>query len=397
MESKNSRFATRAVHAGQHPDHETGALVTPMYLTSTYVFTPESMERWLSGDTSQGPVYTYGRSRNPTQNAFQEKIAALEGGEAALMTGSGMAAISLAMLGTVHSGDHVIACRTLYGGTFALFTKIFEEFHIDVTFLPEMTVEAMEAALKPTTKVVYLETVLNPTLEILDLDTIYAWAKSKNLLIVIDNTFTSPYLYRPLEHGADVVVHSTTKYVNGHGDHIGGVIVSTQKYIEQLRSSVYQELGPVPSPFAAWLGLRGLKTLHLRMRAHCENGLGFARWLETHPKVTKVVYPGLESHPQHALAARMFSGGFGGMVGFCVEGGTAEAQQVINNLKMAYYAVSLGDLDTLVEHPATMTHRRMTKEDREAMGIPDNYIRVSVGVEDLADIIADFEQALNQL
>jgi methionine-gamma-lyase len=397
MENANSKFATRAVHAGQHPDHETGALVTPLYLTSTYVFTPDTMERWLAGDTSQGPIYTYGRSRNPTQDAFQEKVASLESGEAALMTGSGMAAISLAMLGTVHSGDHVISCQTIYGGTFALFTKIFEEFHIEVSFLPKMTNAALDAALKPNTKIIYLETVLNPTLEVLDLDTIFAWAKSKHLLIVIDNTFTSPYLYRPIEHGADVVVHSTTKYINGHGDTIGGVIVSTKEYIEQLRSSVYQELGPVPNPFAAWLGLRGLKTLHLRMRAHCDNGLGFAQWLEKQPKVTKVVYPGLSSHPQHELATRMFEGRYGGMVGFCVEGGIKEAQKLIQNLKMAYYAVSLGDLDTLVEHPATMTHRRMSKEDREAMGIPDNYIRVSVGVEDLSDIIHDFDQALKKL
>lgn len=397
MENSNSKFATRAVHAGQHPDHETGALVTPLYLTSTYVFTPERMERWLAGDNSQGTIYTYGRSRNPTQSAFQEKIASLEGGEAALMTGSGMAAISLALLGTVHAGDHVISCQTVYGGTFALFTKIFEEFHIEVTFLNDMSIAAMEAAMQPNTKAIYVESMLNPTLEVLELDKIFAWAKEKGLRSFIDNTFTSPYLYRPIEAGADVVVHSTTKYINGHGDHIGGVIVSTSEYIEQLRSSVYQELGPAPSPFAAWLNLRGLKTLHLRMRAHCDNAMAFASWLKTHPKVTKVVYPGLPEHPQHEIATRLFSGGYGGMIGFCVQGGSEEAQQVIRDLKMAYYAVSLGDLDTLIEHPATMTHRRMAQADREAMGIPDNYIRVSVGVEDITDIIADFDQALNRL
>ncbi len=397
MENKNAKFATRAVHAGQHPDHETGALVTPLYLTSTYVFTPDKMERWLNNDTSEGIIYTYGRSRNPTQNAFQEKIASLESGEAALMTGSGMAAISLALLGTLKAGDHIISCQTVYGGTFALFTKIFEEFHIEVTFLDDMSVPSLEAALRPNTKAIYTESILNPTLEVLDLDTIFKWARSKNLRSFVDNTFTSPYLFRPIEHGADVVVHSTTKYINGHGDHVGGVIISTTEYIEKLRSSVYQELGPVPSPFAAWLNMRGLKTLHLRMRAHSENALAFAKWLQTQPKVTKVVYPGLEDHPQHELASRLFNGGYGGMVGMCVKGGAVEAQRMINELKMAYYAVSLGDLDTLIEHPATMTHRRMDPKEREAMGIPDNYIRVSIGIEDVEDIIADFEQALAKL
>jgi methionine-gamma-lyase len=392
MQLKHTQFATRAVHAGQHPEPESGALVAPMFLTSTFVFTPEKMERYLAGD--KAGIFTYGRSRNPTQNSFQEKVAALEGGEAALATGSGMAAISLALLGTVHTGDHIISCRTVYGGTFALFSKIFEEMKIEVTFLPEMTEAALEAALRPTTKAVYLETVLNPTLEILDLEAIIGWAKGKGLRTFVDNTFTSPFLVRPLELGADVVLHSTTKYINGHGDHVGGIIVSSADYIEQLRSSVYQELGPVPSPFACWLGLRGLKTLHLRMRAHCDNALAFANWLERHPKVVSVAYPGLASHPQHALASRLCKGGYGGMVGFSIKGGLKEAQKVINNLKMAYYAVSLGDLDTLVEHPATMTHGKIDPAERAQMGIHDNYIRVSVGVEAVEDIIADFDQAL---
>jgi methionine-gamma-lyase len=395
MDTKNVKFATKAVHAGQHPDHETGALVSPMFLTSTYVFTPEKMKRYQAGD-KEG-IFTYGRSRNPTQNSFQEKITQLENGQAALATGSGMAAISLAILGTVHSGDHIISCRTVYGGTYGLFTKIFEEFHIEVTFLPEMTEAALEAAYRPNTKLVYMESILNPTLEILDVPTIVAWAKRKGVLTIIDNTFTSPYLFRPLDLGVDVVIHSTTKYINGHGDHVGGVIVGSDSYIEQLRSSVYQELGPVPSPFACWLGLRGLKTLHLRMRAHCENAMAFAQWLQSHPCVEKVIYPGLKSHPQHELAASLFNGGFGGMVSFTIPGGMREAQRVINHLKMAYYAVSLGDLDTLVEQPATMTHGKIDPAERLRMGIPDSMIRVSVGVEDIEDILADFDQALRSL
>ena len=395
MHLEHAKFATRAVHAGQHPDPETGALVSPLFLTSTYVFTPEKMERYLAGD--KAGIFTYGRSRNPTQNGFQEKVAALEGGEAALATGSGMAAIALAMLGTVRIGEHIIACGTVYGGTFALFSKIFEELKIEVTYLPRMTDADLDAALRPTTRAVYLETILNPTLEVLDLEAILAWARRKGLRSFVDNTFTSPFLVRPLERGADVVVHSTTKYLNGHGDHVGGIIVADAAYIEQLRSSVYQELGPVPSPFACWLGLRGLKTLHLRMRAHCDNAMALARWLERHPKVVSVAYPGLESHPQHALARRLYQGGYGGMVGFCVPGGLKEAQAVINHLKMAYYAVSLGDLDTLVEHPATMTHGKVPPAERARMGILDSYIRVSVGVEDAEDIIADFAQALAEL
>ncbi|NTV36055.1 MAG: PLP-dependent transferase [Anaerolineaceae bacterium] len=395
MNVKNSKFATKAVHAGQHPEHETGALVSPMFLTSTYVFTPEKMERYLNGD-KEG-IFTYGRSRNPTQNSFQEKIAALEGGEAALATGSGMAAISLAILGFVHSGDHIISCKTVYGGTYALFSKIFEDMKIDVTFLPEMTEAALEGAYRPNTKMVYMESILNPTIEILDVPMIIKWAKSKGIVSMIDNTFTSPYIFRPIEWGVDVVVHSTTKYINGHGDHIGGAIVGKADYIEKIRSSVYQELGPVPSPFACWLGLRGLKTLHLRMRAHSENALILAKWLEAHPKVFNVKYPGLESHPQHELAKTMFKGSYSGMLNFSVEGGLKEAQKVINSLKMAYYAVSLGDLDTLVEHPATMTHGKIDPAERVRMGIPDNMIRISVGVEDVEDIIADFEQALGKI
>ncbi|NMC54407.1 MAG: PLP-dependent transferase [Chloroflexi bacterium] len=395
METKDKKFATRAVHAGQHPDHETGALVSPMYLTSTFVFTPEKMERYMAGD-KEG-IYTYGRSRNPTQNMFQEKIASLEGGEMALATASGMAAISTALLGTVHAGDHIIACKTVYGGTHALFTSIFPELNIEVTFLPDMTPAALDAAKRPNTKAVYMETVLNPTLEVLDLQPVFDWARANKIRSFVDNTFTTPYLYRPIEHGADVVLHSTTKYINGHGDHIGGAIVCDAVYHEKLRSSVYQEFGPVPSPFACWLGLRGLKTLHLRMRAHCENAMKLAQWLEQHPKVVSVSYPGLKSHPQHDVAARQFDNGFGGMVGFCVKGGIREAQKVINAMQMAYYAVSLGDLDTLVEQPATMTHGKMGPEARKAMGIEDSYIRLSVGVEDVDDIIADIDNALKQI
>ncbi len=395
MDTDFSRFATKAVHAGQHPERETGALVSPMFLTSTYVFTPEKMDRYLR-DEKEG-IFTYGRSRNPTQNNFQEKIAALENGEAALATASGMAAIALAILSLVHPGDHIISCNTVYGGTYELFKDTFEKLQIEVSLLPEMTETALENAYKPNTKMVFMESILNPTIEILDIPTIINWAKNKQIISMVDNTFTTPYIFRPLEWGADVVVHSTTKYINGHGDHIGGVIVGKNEFIENIRSGIYQEIGPVPSPFACWLGLRGLKTLHLRMRAHSENAMALAKWLEKQPKVVDIKYPGLPSHPQHLLAEKLFQGIYSGMLSFSVGGGLKEAQKVLNNLKMAYYAVSLGDLDTLVEQPATMTHRKIDPVERERMGIFDNMIRVSVGIEDIEDIIADFEQALRNI
>lgn len=395
MNTENMKFATKAVHAGQHPDNETGALVSPLYLTSTFVWTPEKMARYQAGD-KEG-IFTYGRSRNPTQNFFQEKVAILEGGEAALATGSGMAAISLAVLGIAHSGDHIISSKTVYGGTFGLFNSIFKELNIDVTFVEEMSYENLNKALKPNTKLVYLESILNPTLEILDIKKIIEWAHGKGLKTVVDNTFCTPYLFRPIEIGVDVVVHSTTKYINGHGDHVGGIIVGDAKYIESIRSSIYQELGPVPSPFACWLGLRGLKTIHLRMKQHCENAMALSRFLESHPSVEKVIYPGLESHPQHELAKSLFQNGFGGMVTFFVKGGKNEAEKVMAQLKMAYYAVSLGDLDTLIEHPATMTHGKIDPDKRLEMGIHDNMLRVSLGIEDVEDLIKDFNIALNSI
>jgi methionine-gamma-lyase len=395
MEMNSKNFETNAVHAGQHPDGETGALVSPLYLTSTYVWTPEKMERYLAGD-KEG-IFTYGRSRNPTQNMFQTKIATLEGGEAALATGSGMAAISLALLGTLHAGDHMISSATVYGGTYALMTKIFEEMNIEVTFVSGDDKAELEAALRPNTKIVYLEAMLNPTIRLNDIPMMLKFAKDNNLMSIVDNTFPTPYLFRPLEHGADLVVHSTTKYINGHGDHVGGIIVGGAEYIEKLRSSIYQELGPVPSPFACWLGLRGAKTLHLRMRQHCESAMILAKWLMAHPKVVDVSYPGLVNHPQHELAKSIFTGkGFGGLVSFTIDGGIPEAQKVINELHMAQYCVSLGDLDTLVQHPATMTHGKIEPDERARMGIPDGMIRISVGIENVEDIIADFEQALEK-
>ena len=392
---RNAFFATKAVHEGQHGDPATGALVAPMFLTSTYEWTPEKMERYQRGD--KDGIFTYGRSRNPTQNDLQDKLAALYEAEECLVTASGMAAISLALLNVTRPGDHIISCTTLYGGTYGLFSKIFEELNIEVSFLEDMSDEKLDSALRPGTKAIYGESVYNPTLEVAEIDRIAAWARRKGVLSVFDNTFLSPYLFNPFAHGVDVVVDSTTKYINGHGDLIGGAICGSHEFIDGIRSSIYQELGPVPSPFSCWLMLRGLKTLHLRMRAHCENAMAVAQWLERQPKISRVIYPGLPSHPQHELAKRLYGAekGYGGMVSFVVDGGITGAQRVINNMKLAKYAVSLGDLDTLVEQPATQTHGKVPPEERRRMGIDDGMIRLSIGVEDCRDIIADIEQALH--
>ena len=355
------------------------------------------MERYLAGD-KEG-IFTYGRSRNPTQNDFQDKVAALEGAEAALATASGMAAIALAVMNAAHTGDHVIANKTVYGGTYALMTKIFEEFKIDVTFVDDMKPETLDKAYRPNTKVVYSETLANPTLTVTDLPAMAKWAKAHNVTSIIDSTFTSPYLVRPLEYGIDVAVHSTTKYINGHGDIIGGVIAGSFKFVDAIRSSMYQELGPVPSPFSCWLQLRGLKTLHLRMKQHCANALAFAQWLETQTDIVeKVVYPGLESHPDHELAKNLYKDlGYGGIVSFVVKGGIEGPKKVIDACHMAKYCVSLGDLDTLIEQPATMTHGKIDRDERYKMGVEDGMIRVSVGIEDIEDIIADFDHAFKAL
>lgn len=388
---------TIAVHAGQHPDELTGALVQPVYMTSTFVFNEEKMERWLAGTPNEGEViYTYGRSRNPTQFSLQEKIAALEGAEAALVTASGMAAISMAILGYCKNGDHIISAQTVYGGTFNFFDHILPDMGIECTFLTDLTAETLNAAKKENTKVIYFESVANPTLDIPEFDEIIKWAKENNVKTVVDNTFPSPYLFRPIEWGVDTVVHSTTKYINGHGDLVGGVVVGTYEYCEGIRKKQYMDLGPVPAPMSCYMMLRGLKTLAIRMERHCSNAQIFAERMSKHPKVKEVIFPGLAGDKYYNRATKYFDN-YGGMVSFVVDGGTTGAKNVIFNLKIAHFAVSLGDLDTLVQVPAIMTHGKVPKEEREKMGIQDGMIRVSLGIENIEDIIADFEQALEKI
>ena len=396
MDLTHSNFATKAVHAGQSIDPATGALLAPMHMTGTYCWTPERRERYLSGD-KEG-IFTYGRSRNPTQNELQEKIAALENAERCLVTASGMAAISLAVLNCVQTGDHIIAFKTLYSGSYKLFTQIFEEFKIDVTFVEDFKDETIKAAVRPNTKLLYGETLFNPTMGVTDIDEFVAVGKKYKLTTMIDSTFTTPYLVRPLEYGVDVVVHSTTKYINGHGDLLGGAILGSAAFVDKIRASIYQELGPVPSPFSCWLMLRSIKTLHVRMREHCENAMTIARWLETQPKIESVIYPGLESHPQHELAGKLFGGkGFGGMLSFVIRDGLEAATRFCDSLDIAKYCVSLGDCDTMVQQPPLMTHGMLTKQAREQMGIKDGLVRLSVGIEDAQDIIASLKRALDEI
>lgn len=391
---ENAKFGTKAVHAGQKIDPQTGALLAPMYMTSTYCWDPETRERYLSGD-KEG-IFTYGRSRNPTQNDLQEKIASLEGAERCLVTASGMAAISLAVLSAAHSGDHIIAYKTIYSGSFKLFTQIFEELNIEVSFVEDFSDETIDKVMRPNTKALYAETIANPTMSVLDIDAFSAKAKKRNLISIVDSTFTTPYIVRPIEHGVDVVVHSTTKYINGHGDIIGGAIVGKASFIDKIRASIYQELGPVPSPFSCWLMLRGLKTLHLRMREHSANALIVARWLEKHPMVESVAYPGLESHPDHALAEKLFGDrGCGGMMSLIIKGGLKNATTFSDNVEIAKYCVSLGDCDTMIQQPPLMTHGMLKPEVRAKMGINDGLVRLSVGIEDVDDIIKSLDHALS--
>lgn len=394
---ENLSFETLAVHAGQHPDELTGALNQPVYMTSTFVFTKDRMERWLAGTPNEGEIiYSYGRSRNPSQISLQEKIASLEHAEACQVTASGMSAIAMAIFGYCKCGDHIISAQTVYGGTFNLFDHILPDMGIEVTFVPDLKPETLDKFKKDNTKLVYFETMANPTLDVPDFDEVVAWAKKNNVKTVVDSTFTSPYIIRPIEHGIDTVVHSCTKYINGHGDLIGGAVIGTEEYCEGIRKKQYMDIGPVPSPMNCFLMLRGLKTLHLRMERHCDNAKKLAEALSKHPKIQSVLYPGLENDKNHKFAEKYFDA-YGGMVSFVVDGGIKGAQDVIFNLKLAKFAVSLGDLDTLVQIPAIMTHGKVPKEEREKMGIFDGMIRVSVGIENVEDLIADFEQALEKI
>lgn len=389
---KELKFTTRAVHAGQEPDPLTGAVSVPIYETSTFVFkNAEQGARRFAG-TEEGYIYT--RLGNPTIKALERSLAELEDGEDARVCATGMAAINTAVTSLAKKGDHVISTESLYGGTAKLFLDILPKYGIEFTLTDTSKIRNVENAIKPNTKLIYIETPSNPTLELTDLGAAANIAKQHKILTVVDNTFMSPYFQRPLNLGIDVSLHSLTKYLNGHSDVVGGAIITSKDLIKQI-DPILKNTGATLGPFEAWLTLRGIKTLPLRMDRHNENALKIAKWLEKHPKVEKVHYPGLESHPQHELAKKQMTG-FGGVLSFEIRGGLEAGRKLMNSVKLCTLAVSLGAVETLIEHPASMTHAIVPKEERLKTGITDSLVRLAVGIEDADDIIADLNQALEK-
>jgi cystathionine gamma-lyase len=377
-------LGTLAIHGGQAPDPSTGAVMVPIYATSTYAQS--------SPGVHQG--FEYSRTHNPTRFAWERCVAALEGGTRGFAFASGLAATST-ILELLDSGDHVVAMDDLYGGSYRLFERVRRRSAgLDFSFVDLTDPAAFEAAITPKTKLVWVETPTNPLLKIVDLRAISAIARKHGVRMVVDNTFASPILQRPLEHGADIVMHSATKYLNGHSDMVGGMVVvgDDAELAEQL-AFLQNSVGAVQGPFDSFLALRGAKTLHLRMQAHCDNARALAEYLETHPAIEKVIYPGLESHPHHELARRQMDG-FGGMLSICLKGGFEAAKRFCERTELFTLAESLGGVESLVNHPAVMTHASVPVERRSELGIGDNLVRLSVGVESLPDLRADLDAAL---
>ncbi len=378
-------FSTRAIHGGQSVDPTTGAVMPPIYATSTYAQTSPGEHKG----------FEYSRSQNPTRFAFERAIADLESGTRGYAFASGLAAIST-FLEVLDAGSHVIASEDLYGGSFRLFDKVRRRTAgLEFSFVDMSDLAAIEAAIRPTTRLLWVETPTNPLLRLADLEAIAQLGKRRGLLSAADNTFASPSVQRPLEFGFDAVMHSTTKYVSGHSDIVGGALVVGQnrELADQL-GFLQNAVGAVASPFDSFLALRGVKTLALRMQRHCENGLAVARWLEARPDVATVIYPGLPSHPQHELARRQMSGGFGGMISAVLDRDLAGTVRMLERTRLFTLAESLGGVESLIEHPAIMTHASIPAETRARIGIADGLIRLSVGIEDAGDLIADLDQAL---
>ncbi len=378
-------LGTRAIHAGQSPDPSTGAIMVPIYATSTYV--------QKSPGVHQG--YEYSRSQNPTRMAYERCVADLEGGSQGYAFASGLAAAST-VLDLLDSGSHVIAMDDLYGGTYRLFERVRKRSAgLDFSFVDLNDMKSVKAALKPNTRMIWAETPTNPMLKLVDLAKLGAFARKHGLILVVDNTFCSPMLQRPLEFGADLVLHSATKYLNGHSDMVGGIVVAgdNAELAEQM-AFLQNSVGAVAGPFDSFLAMRGLKTLHLRMRAHCESAMEIAKWLEKHPAINRVIYPGLKSHPQHALAKRQMDG-FGGIISIEVKGGLRKSRRMLERCKLFALAESLGGVESLIEHPAIMTHASVPLANRKRLGISDGLIRLSVGTEDLADLRNELESALS--
>jgi len=377
-----ARFPTICIHAGQTPDPGTGAIITPIFQTSTYV----------QDELGKHKGYEYARTQNPTRAALEANIAAIEGGKAAFAFASGMAAID-AITTLLEAGDHVVVTDNTYGGTFRLFDKVLTRYQLEFSYVDTSRPDQIEGAMRPNTKMLFVETPTNPVLRLTDIAKAAEIAHARGVKLVVDNTFASPVIQQPIALDADIVTHSTTKYLNGHSDSIGGVVIAARDEDVEWLKFIQNAAGAILSPFDSWLVLRGTKTLTLRMAQHNANGLALAEFLATHPKVEQVIYPGLPSHPQHDLAKRQMRG-FGGMVTFDV--GTFEAaRRVCNRVRLMSLAESLGGVETLISHPATMTHASVPAERRQAIGLTDSMVRISAGIEDVADLIDDLEQALD--
>ncbi len=378
------KFSTKAIHAGQEPDPTTGAVSVPIYQTSTYA----------QQGLGKHKGFEYARTQNPTRMALEQNLAALEGGRACFAFASGMAATN-AVMTLLKAGDHVIVSDNTYGGTFRLFDKVLRNFGLQFSYVDAREPSNVEEAVKAETRMVFIETPTNPVMSLVDIRAVSEITRRRGIRLVVDNTFMSPYFQNPLELGADIVVHSTTKYLNGHSDGVGGAVILNDEEDTARMSFIQNAAGAILSPMDSWLVMRGTKTLSVRMRQHDENGRIVAQFLAEHPAIQKVYYPGLKSHPQHELASRQMSG-FGGMISF--ETGSLEnAKRVLESVRMCTLGESLGGVETLISHPATMTHASVPETERNRLGITDGLVRVSVGIEDVEDIIADLDQALSKI
>ena len=395
METKKYGLGTTAIHAGTLKNLY-GTLAMPIYQTSTFIF--DSAEQGGRRFALEEAGYIYTRLGNPTTTVLENKIAALEEGEAAVATSSGMGAISSTLWTVLKAGDHVVTDKTLYGCTFALMNHGLTRFGVEVTFVDTSNLDEVKNAMKKNTRVVYLETPANPNLKIVDLEALSKLAHTNpNTLVIVDNTFATPYMQKPLKLGADIVVHSVTKYINGHGDVIAGLVVTNKELADQIRFVGLKDMtGAVLGPQDAYYIIRGMKTFEIRMERHCANAKKVVEFLNKHPKIEKVYYPGLETHPGYEIAKKQMKD-FGAMISFELKGGFEAGKTLLNNLKLCSLAVSLGDTETLIQHPASMTHSPYTKEEREAAGITDGLVRLSVGLENVEDIIADLEQGLEKI
>lgn len=383
-DAKKMKFATKTIHGGQAPEPATGAVMPPIFTSSTYIQESPGVHKG----------FEYSRSHNPTRFAWERAVASLEGGQHGYAFASGMAATSTIME-LLDSGDHVIAMDDLYGGTFRLFDKVRgRSAGLAFSYVDLSDIDAIAAAVTDKTRMIWVETPSNPMLKLVDTKAITALAKAHNILVVVDNTFATPYNQRPLELGADIVMHSATKYLNGHSDMVGGIaVVGDNADLAERMAFLQNSVGAVAGPFDSYLALRGVKTLAIRMKAHNEAALTIAKWLEQHPAVEQVIHPGLESHPQHALAKEQMYG-FGGMISILLKGDIEKARRFLEKVEIFALAESLGGVESLIEHPAIMTHASIPKENREKLGILDNFVRISVGIEDVDDLIADLDQAL---